>query len=138
MAPRTTQARSISSGSRPTRLRTFWTHCLTPSSREFSGAFGACGADKRQRGAPPPDNGADLALNRYLPAVGRFLIVVTFLEDALRILTQWSDQLTYLHDYRKSTQPYTRNPPHCAIADVFGPQSGMASPTHSSSSTLSQ
>ncbi|KAI9857427.1 MAG: hypothetical protein M1824_004835 [Vezdaea acicularis] len=37
----------------------------------------------------------------YLPAIGRFLIVVTFLEDALRIITQWSDQLTYLHDYRK-------------------------------------
>ncbi|KAF2656538.1 SURF4-domain-containing protein [Lophiostoma macrostomum CBS 122681] len=36
----------------------------------------------------------------YLPAVGRFLIVVTFLEDALRILTQWRDQLQYLHDYR--------------------------------------
>ena len=38
----------------------------------------------------------------YLPAIGRFLIVVTFLEDALRILTQWNDQLTYLHDYRRS------------------------------------
>ncbi|KAK4547264.1 hypothetical protein LTR36_000919 [Oleoguttula mirabilis] len=36
----------------------------------------------------------------YLPAIGRFLIVVTFLEDALRIITQWSDQLVYLHDYR--------------------------------------
>ncbi|KAI1852335.1 hypothetical protein JX265_006385 [Neoarthrinium moseri] len=36
----------------------------------------------------------------YLPALGRALIVVTFLEDALRILTQWSDQLLYLHDYR--------------------------------------
>ncbi|KAN0117421.1 COPII-coated vesicle protein-like protein SurF4/Erv29 [Hyaloscypha variabilis] len=36
----------------------------------------------------------------YLPAIGRFLIVVTFLEDALRIITQWSDQLLYLHDYR--------------------------------------
>ncbi|KAK8147868.1 hypothetical protein MY1884_003992 [Beauveria asiatica] len=36
----------------------------------------------------------------YLPAIGRFLIVVTFLEDALRILTQWSDQLIYLRDYR--------------------------------------
>ncbi|KAI9795278.1 MAG: hypothetical protein M1835_006086 [Candelina submexicana] len=36
----------------------------------------------------------------YLPAIGRFLIVVTFLEDALRILTQWNDQLLYLHDYR--------------------------------------
>ncbi|KAJ6446005.1 COPII-coated vesicle protein SurF4/Erv29 [Purpureocillium lavendulum] len=37
----------------------------------------------------------------YLPAIGRFLIVVTFLEDALRIMTQWSEQLLYLHDYRK-------------------------------------
>ncbi|KAK4560476.1 ER-derived vesicles protein erv29 [Recurvomyces mirabilis] len=36
----------------------------------------------------------------YLPMIGRFLIVVTFLEDALRILTQWNDQLVYLHDYR--------------------------------------
>ncbi|KAF2085107.1 putative cargo transport protein [Saccharata proteae CBS 121410] len=39
-------------------------------------------------------------LKPYLPAIGRFLIVVTFLEDALRIITQWSDQLTYLRDYR--------------------------------------
>ena len=38
----------------------------------------------------------------YLPAIGRFLIVVTFLEDALRILTQWSDQLLYLREYRHS------------------------------------
>ncbi|KGQ11723.1 Surfeit locus protein 4 [Beauveria bassiana D1-5] len=39
-------------------------------------------------------------LCRYLPAIGRFLIVVTFLEDALRIMTQWNDQLIYLRDYR--------------------------------------
>lgn len=38
-----------------------------------------------------------------MPAIGRFLIVVTFLEDALRIITQWSDQILYLHDYRHST-----------------------------------
>ncbi|KAJ5561580.1 hypothetical protein N7461_000341 [Penicillium sp. DV-2018c] len=37
----------------------------------------------------------------YLPAIGRFLIVVTFIEDSLRILTQWSDQLVYLRDFRK-------------------------------------
>jgi hypothetical protein len=49
---------------------------------------------------------------RYLPAIGRFLIVVTFVEDAFRIITQWSDQLTYLQDYRHSkplsnrTQPF--------------------------------
>jgi hypothetical protein len=41
-------------------------------------------------------------LKPYLPAIGRFLIVVTFLEDALRIITQWTDQLVYLHDYRHS------------------------------------
>ena len=42
---------------------------------------------------------------RYIPAVGRFLIVCTFIEDALRIITQWSDQLLYLHDYRHSMAP---------------------------------
>ena len=40
--------------------------------------------------------------NRYLPAIGRFLIVVTFLEDALRIITQWNEQLIYVRDYRNS------------------------------------
>lgn len=35
-------------------------------------------------------------LRPYLPSIGRFLIVVTFLEDALRIVTQWSDQIWYL------------------------------------------
>lgn len=39
----------------------------------------------------------------YLPAIRRSLIVVTFLEDAVRITTQWSDQLSYLHDYRHCT-----------------------------------
>ncbi|KEZ41797.1 hypothetical protein SAPIO_CDS6785 [Scedosporium apiospermum] len=36
----------------------------------------------------------------YLPAIGRFLIVVTFIEDTIRIFTQWNDQLIYLHDFR--------------------------------------
>jgi len=40
-------------------------------------------------------------LRPHLPAIGRFLIVVTFLEDALRILTQWGDQLWYLQQHRK-------------------------------------
>lgn len=35
-------------------------------------------------------------LRPHLPNIGRFLIVVTFLEDALRIITQWSDQIWYL------------------------------------------
>lgn len=38
-------------------------------------------------------------LKPHLPAIGRFLIVVTFLEDALRIVSQWSDQLWYLQQY---------------------------------------
>lgn len=41
--------------------------------------------------------------SRYLPGIGRFLIVVTFIEDAVRIMTQWGDQLQYLRDYRHST-----------------------------------
>ncbi|GAA5866158.1 hypothetical protein JCM8547_000617 [Rhodosporidiobolus lusitaniae] len=36
----------------------------------------------------------------WLPGMGRFLIVVTFLEDALRILTQLSDQNYYLQKHR--------------------------------------
>ncbi|KPI37387.1 uncharacterized protein AB675_10225 [Cyphellophora attinorum] len=40
-------------------------------------------------------------LKPYLPAIGRFLIVVTFIEDAIRIITQWNDQLLYLKDFRK-------------------------------------
>lgn len=48
-----------------------------------------------------PEWGTDES--RYLPVIGRFLIIVTFLEDALRIVTQWSEQLYYLHDYRHST-----------------------------------
>ena len=53
---------------------------------------------------------ADLchACARYVPAIGRFLIVVTFLEDALRILTQWTDQLLYLHDFRHSMSLQTQ------------------------------
>ncbi|KAJ9660451.1 ER-derived vesicles protein erv29 [Neophaeococcomyces mojaviensis] len=39
-------------------------------------------------------------LKPYLPAIGRFLIVVTFIEDAIRIVTQWNDQLLYLKDFR--------------------------------------
>ncbi|KAJ3181259.1 hypothetical protein HDU87_001388 [Geranomyces variabilis] len=36
----------------------------------------------------------------WLPAIARFLLVVTFLEDSLRISTQWSDQLFYLQRHR--------------------------------------
>ncbi|KAM0748053.1 SURF4-domain-containing protein [Meredithblackwellia eburnea MCA 4105] len=39
-------------------------------------------------------------LRPWLPGLGRFLIIVTFLEDALRILTQISDQNYYLQKHR--------------------------------------
>ncbi|KAF9529977.1 SURF4 family-domain-containing protein [Crepidotus variabilis] len=39
-------------------------------------------------------------LKPHLPTIGRFLIVVTFLEDALRIITQWGDQIWYLQTHR--------------------------------------
>jgi len=40
-------------------------------------------------------------LKPHLGSIGRFLIVVTFLEDAIRIVTQWSDQCWYLEHHRK-------------------------------------
>ncbi|KAG7097583.1 hypothetical protein E1B28_004920 [Marasmius oreades] len=39
-------------------------------------------------------------LKPHLPAIGRFLIVVTFMEDALRIMTQWGDQIWYMQNHR--------------------------------------
>lgn len=42
-------------------------------------------------------------LKPHLPAIGRFMIIVTFLEDALRIITQWSDQIWYLQRYVAET-----------------------------------
>lgn len=39
-------------------------------------------------------------VKHYVPALGRLLIVVTFIEDSLRILTQMESQLYYLHVHR--------------------------------------
>ncbi|KAJ1342898.1 hypothetical protein BSLG_002555 [Batrachochytrium salamandrivorans] len=39
-------------------------------------------------------------LKPFLPAIARFLLVVTFLEDAVRIITQWPDQTYYLTRHR--------------------------------------
>ena len=54
-------------------------------------------------------------LKPHLPAIGRFLIVVTFLEDSLRIVSQWSDQLWYLQRFVSSTfhavLVYSHSPP---------------------------
>ncbi|EPX71887.1 cargo receptor for soluble protein [Schizosaccharomyces octosporus yFS286] len=40
-------------------------------------------------------------LGPYMPALGRFLIVATYFEDAIRIVTQWPDQVSYMRDYRR-------------------------------------
>jgi uncharacterized membrane protein YphA (DoxX/SURF4 family) len=39
-------------------------------------------------------------LKPILPSLARFLLVVTFLEDSIRILSQWSDQIYYLQKHR--------------------------------------
>ncbi len=36
----------------------------------------------------------------YLSHIGRFLLVVTFLEDALRVFVQWGDQVKFMRNYR--------------------------------------
>lgn len=68
-------------------------------------------------------------LKPYLPAIGRFLIVVTFLEDSLRIITQWSDQLWYLQRYACLCQRCSA----LGLSDMSDTGiSGGASPTSSS------
>ncbi|KAI8870109.1 SURF4-domain-containing protein, partial [Ramicandelaber brevisporus] len=36
----------------------------------------------------------------YVPAIGRFLLVSTYLEDTIRLMMQWHQQLEYLQDFR--------------------------------------
>lgn len=36
----------------------------------------------------------------YIPAIARFFIVATFYEDSFRIISQWSDQIFYLHKWK--------------------------------------
>lgn len=52
--------------------------------------------------------GIESKLNRYaapikpwVPAIGRTLLVSTFLEDSFRIVTQWEDQTYYLENFQK-------------------------------------
>jgi hypothetical protein len=39
-------------------------------------------------------------LKPYIPAMSRLLIVATFLEDSMRIMMQWDDQLTFMEQSR--------------------------------------
>ncbi|SMN20412.1 similar to Saccharomyces cerevisiae YGR284C ERV29 Protein localized to COPII-coated vesicles, involved in vesicle formation and incorporation of specific secretory cargo [Maudiozyma saulgeensis] len=43
---------------------------------------------------------AVIAVRPFIPGIARFLIVATFLEDSLRIVTQWSDQVFYLNQWK--------------------------------------
>ncbi|EGG02855.1 uncharacterized protein MELLADRAFT_109819 [Melampsora larici-populina 98AG31] len=45
-------------------------------------------------------------LKPHLPRFGRFLLVSTFFEDALRILSQWDDQLEYLVEEQKYSRTF--------------------------------
>ena len=85
------------SESRLAKLRTGWIHWQTRSSRTFSRPL--C---LRLPQSQTADTVSFFAAIRYLPAIGRFLIVVTFIEDSLRIITQLTDQLMYLRDFRSS------------------------------------
>ncbi|KAG5460757.1 MAG: putative COPII-coated vesicle protein SurF4/Erv29 [Olpidium bornovanus] len=68
-------------------------------------------------------------LKPYIPAIARFLLVVTFLEDSLRIFTQWGDQVYYLTVHRGmwgttmvfcSTLAIARKWTEYAVAGLFG------------------
>lgn len=39
-------------------------------------------------------------LQPYIPGLARFFIVATFYEDSIRLLTQWSDQVFFLHKWK--------------------------------------
>ncbi|KAJ1987510.1 ER-derived vesicles protein erv29 [Dimargaris cristalligena] len=39
-------------------------------------------------------------LKPHIPTLARFLLVVTFLEDSVRLVMQWSSQLYYMQQYR--------------------------------------
>ncbi|CCH60506.1 hypothetical protein TBLA_0C07150 [Henningerozyma blattae CBS 6284] len=41
-----------------------------------------------------------IKLKPYVPSIARFFIVATFLEDSFRIITQFSDQIFYLHKWK--------------------------------------
>jgi ER-derived vesicles protein len=92
-------------GNRPSA---FGAGASSSSSHNNNGAFGsASGADsplaKLREYTSKVEDLIDTythPIKPYLPALGRFLIVVTFLEDALRIMTQWSDQKYYLQRHR--------------------------------------
>lgn len=51
----------------------------------------------------------------YLAHIGRFLLVVTFFEDALRIFWQWNDQVRFMEYYRS----FPRLLAHCFLLFNF-------------------
>ncbi|CCF60046.1 hypothetical protein KAFR_0I02670 [Kazachstania africana CBS 2517] len=41
-----------------------------------------------------------IRLKPYIPTIAKFFIVATFYEDSIRIVTQWKDQVFYLHAWK--------------------------------------
>jgi hypothetical protein len=72
-------------------------------------------------------------LRPHLPAIGRFLIIVTFLEDSLRICTQWGDQLWYLQKCVSCPPFYELHHPSCLPSPLGTGPSLEESLTYSSS-----
>lgn len=46
------------------------------------------------------DHPLAIKVRPYIPAIARFFIVATFYEDSFRIISQWSDQIFYLHKWK--------------------------------------
>jgi hypothetical protein len=43
----------------------------------------------------------------YVAPIARFLLVVTFLEDTFRIISQWEDQVYYLETFQNMSRWFT-------------------------------
>ncbi|EGW35434.1 uncharacterized protein SPAPADRAFT_131222 [Spathaspora passalidarum NRRL Y-27907] len=46
-------------------------------------------------------------LKPFVPAIARAFLVATFYEDTIRIISQWSEQVYYLHNYRRYWKWFT-------------------------------
>lgn len=78
----------------------------------FGGARGSAGAGLNLQGISKgfeaycqkieglTDHPLALKVRPYIPGIARFFIVATFYEDSFRIISQWSDQIFYLHKWK--------------------------------------
>lgn len=78
-----------------------------PNIRKFPGQSSNGFEDLKQKAEKFAEKVEDLTthpivhqISPYVPSISRFFIVATFYEDSFRILTQWSDQVFYLHKWK--------------------------------------